>query len=191
MKNILFVLILFNCLACSQTSTTMSKEEAMQTFQRISSPGENHAILKELAGSWKAKSSFWISPEARPENSTAYVNRRMILGGRFLQEEYNDLSMDKPFKGVGMIGYDNATNEFNYSWFDTMSTGTTNSKGTYNKTNNALMFTGENFCPFTNEKFTYESKLTMIDSNTNKYEMFKEGPDGKMFKALEVFYTKG
>ena len=45
-------------------------------------------------------------PNAPEEKSTAEVTREWILGGRFLQENYNDNSEKHPFTGMGIIGYD-------------------------------------------------------------------------------------
>ena len=47
----------------------------------------------------------------------------MLLGGRYLQQEYAGEMMGSPFAGINIIGYDNHTKKYVSVWMDSMSTG--------------------------------------------------------------------
>jgi hypothetical protein len=67
-----------------------------------SAPGEPHAALARLAGTWEAHARFW-SPDssASPTECTATVNASMIMGGRFLFQKVEGQCMGASFSNMG------------------------------------------------------------------------------------------
>jgi len=112
------------------------------------------------------------------------------MGGRFLQDEYKGKAMGKPFKGMGLLGYDNAANSYVSVWLDSSSTGVMTSKGTVDASGKVFTFNGEYTCPITGETRHTREVLTVVDNKTRVFEMFDKDPMGKEFKALEVTYTR-
>jgi uncharacterized membrane protein len=59
-----------------------------------------------MAGDWDAVVKTWMGP-GEPEASRGYSANKMILGGRYLLQEYEGGAMGKPFQCMGITGYDN------------------------------------------------------------------------------------
>ena len=47
----------------------------------------------------------------------------MVMDGRYLVEEYDGEMMGQPFKGMGLMAYDNSEQRFVSAWIDNMGTG--------------------------------------------------------------------
>jgi hypothetical protein len=98
-------------------------QEVMEAWKKLATPGEPHKLLANRAGSWSIKSRHWMEPDEPPVTFTGFCERKMILGGRYLQEEFAGEMMGNPFTGIGAIGYDNHSKKYVATWMDTMSTG--------------------------------------------------------------------
>ncbi len=106
-----------------------SKNEAeMEKYQKLAIPGAPHKLLASLAGSWKTKTKSWIEPGKPPVESDG-SSGQMILGGRYLHQEFTGDMMGTPFTGIGITGYDNHKKRYISTWMDSMSTGIFFSKG--------------------------------------------------------------
>src|SRR5262245_57964290 len=79
----------------------------MAAMEKYATPGENHAHLKALVGSWTATVKFWMAPGAPAQESTATSECKLIMGDRYLQEEVRGSFGGMPFQGMGLTGYDN------------------------------------------------------------------------------------
>jgi len=55
-------------------------------------------------------------PGTEPEVSTGTASRRMILGGRYLEETVHAMMMGEHFEGLGLTGYDNVTGSWWGTW---------------------------------------------------------------------------
>jgi hypothetical protein len=101
----------------------MDMQELMRKYQQLATPGAPHKLLSRMEGSWNTKMQHWMDPDQPPTESEGTCERKMIFGGRYLQEEYKGDMMGTPFNGIGYMGYDNHTKKYVMTWFDSMSTG--------------------------------------------------------------------
>src|SRR4029077_21161849 len=74
----------------------MDKQEMMEEYQKLSTPGEPHKLLESLDGSWTTHSKEWMEPAQPPTESDGSVGMKMLLDGRFLQQEFNGNMMGQP-----------------------------------------------------------------------------------------------
>jgi hypothetical protein len=97
-------------------------------------PGESHAALVRLAGDWEAHATFWAwQDQSTPSmECTVTVSARMVMGGRFLLQNVQGQCMDQPVEAIGVIGYDNATGQYQAVDFDNMRTNITRHIGEMN-----------------------------------------------------------
>ena len=58
-------------------------EAAMKAWQAYMTPGDVHKMIAESDGSWNEEVTMWMTPDAAPTKSTATVENKMILGGRY------------------------------------------------------------------------------------------------------------
>jgi hypothetical protein len=162
----------------------------MEAWQKAGAPGEQHAKLKSMTGSWTAAVKMWMSPEAPPQESSATAERKSIMGGRFVQEDFKGNFMNQPFTGMAINGYDNAKKKLIGVWVDSMGTGMMTSEGTCNADCTVMTFTTDETDPMTG-KARKGRMVVKLESDTREtMEMYGKGPNGKEFKMMEIVYTK-
>jgi hypothetical protein len=110
-------------LAQEGAAPSAEQQAMMEAYQRAATPGPQHASLAKMAGDFTLTVKSYMEPGAEPEVSAATATRRVILGGRFLEEVVKGTMMGQPFEGQGISGYDNVTGSWWGTWVDTMSTG--------------------------------------------------------------------
>ncbi len=162
----------------------------MQGFMKNAAPGPFHAHLKPLVGSWKTTSKFWMAVGAEPSVSEGTAERKLILGGRYLQEHYNSTVMAMPFQGFGMVGYDNMKKQYVSIWMDTMSTTVMVDRGTCDPSGKVFTYHGEMDDPFTGIHKKYRTVLRVINNDKHMLEMFETAPGEKERQSMEIIYTR-
>ena len=102
---------------------------------------EPHAALARLAGNWEARARFWMSenPSAPPMECTATVSAEMIMGDRFLFQKVEGECMGKPLEAIGVIGYNNATGQYEATSFSNMGTSMSLHTGERNKAGDIVL----------------------------------------------------
>jgi hypothetical protein len=178
-------------LLAQDAPTEMSPEEAamMQAYQKAGTPGDAHAALAKMAGTYDLSIRSWNAPGAPPTVETGTATRTMALGGRVLVEEVQSQMHGQPFTGHGMHGYDNVSGKHWSTWNDSMSTGVMLSEGDCTA-EGACTFTGSWNDPITKGKINARMTSKWTSPTVELFEMFAPGPDGKESKMMEITYTK-
>jgi Protein of unknown function (DUF1579) len=166
----------------------MSEQEMMAAYMKYATPGPEHALLKSMAGTWKAVTKSWMGP-GDPQVSEGSAVRTMILGGRYLKDEFTSTFMDQPFQGFGITGYDLSKKEYVSTWSDTLGTGIVMSHGTADPSGKVLTMTGTYEDPVTGEKKTMKQITRIVDANRHVFEIW-EDRGGKEVKSMEITYTR-
>src|SRR5262245_41040248 len=96
-------------------------------FDALAKPGEEHARMKTLVGDWTTHGVLNMGPTPTTMDGMASIT--MILGDRYLRQEFQGTFRGSPYEGRGLIGYDNATKEFVSVFVDNQSTGLVVGKG--------------------------------------------------------------
>jgi len=162
----------------------------MKTWAAFMTPGEPHARLAKLAGSWTVKTKSWMDPAQPPEETTGTCEFRMVLGGRYLEQRFEGTAMGQPFSGIGYTGFDNVKKKYEAYWIDSMGTGMLVLAGTRDKTGKKTVYTGSMVDPTNGKKVALRTVDTEVDDDTLLFEMWMSGPDGKMAKSMEMTYTR-
>lgn len=168
---------------------TPEMKAMMEAFQKAGTPGAEHRKLASLAGTYDLTVKSWHAPGTPPTTDTGTATRRMILGDRVLVEEVSSQMMGQPFTGQGLHGYDNVTGKHWSTWNDSMSTGLMVSEGTCDASM-ACTFTGTYHDPVSKKPMTSRMTTRWSDKNTEVFEMYAPGPDGKEAKMMEITYRK-
>ncbi len=84
----------------------------MEVYNKLGTPGAPHKVLARMAGSWNTKTKSWTEPNKPPVESSGTCEQKMLLGGRFLQQEFTGDMMGSMFTGIGVTGYDNHTKKY-------------------------------------------------------------------------------
>lgn len=204
MKKTVACLSLVSCLAASTFAQTqpqkkpsaappaMSAEQKamMEAFQKAGAIGPNHKLLQSFVGEWSYTMKWWMDPAAPPQESTGSSSFRSLMDGRFVQHEHKGTSMGMPFHGIGILGYDNVTKQFQGHFFENMSTGQMLMNGSYDAASKTYTFRGEMddvMKPGT--KVKARETVRVPDANTQVLEWY-ETRGGKEAKTMEINYKR-
>jgi hypothetical protein len=176
----------------AKPAMTSDEKAMMEAYMRLAQPGPEHQKLAEKSGEWTAQTKAWKPDGTDCGTGTGTVKSQMILDGRYLQSQFDGEMMGPegkmPFKGIGTVGYDNGKKKYVSVWMDDMSTGPMVTEGTAD--GNVITGTGESLDPMTGKMAPVKDVTTFVDANHYKYELHMTGPDGKLYKCLEVVYTR-
>jgi hypothetical protein len=152
--------------------------QMMEAWQAAMTPGEQHRFLSQFVGEWRTTSRVFMGgPGSEPMVSQGRATFRMIMDGRFLQQEYHGEIMGQAFHGMGLTGYDNTRKQFIGTWMDSMSTSMSHFKGGIDPAGRLLTMYGEMDEPRTGEI-----------GKPIRYLWRVEGPDRNIFEMQEVIY---
>jgi Protein of unknown function (DUF1579) len=167
-------------------------QASTDAYMKATQPGPEHEWLKSTAGDWNADVKLLNPDGSSQSNTKGTMHGEMILGGRYLQFNYSgEIAMgDKkiPFKGLGLVGYDNGKKKFVDVWIDEMSTGMMILEGT--RDGQTLTCEGTVTDPMSGQPIKAKEVISFVDKNHHKYELYMSGDDGKMWKVMEIGYVR-
>ncbi len=151
-----------------------SQEEMMKRWQEAMTPGDAHKKLESMVGTWDAEVKMWMNgPTAQPTVSKGTSQNKLVLGGRYVQQDFSSEMMNQPFSGIGYTGYDNFNKKYVSFWIDNMSTGMSTMDGKIDKDNKTLTMWGKMDEPMTGEKGKKVKYVTrVIDNDTHVFEVY-------------------
>jgi Protein of unknown function (DUF1579) len=167
----------------------MDPEAMMEMWKKLATPGEPHQLFASLAGSWTTTSKEWMEPGKPPMESTGSAEMKMLVDGRFLQQELTGNMMGQPYSGIGISGYDNLRKRYVTMWMDTMSTGMFTMEGTASADGKTITLRGQHAEPGGGH-MTHRAVWTIVDDKTQTFDMFGAHAGGKEMKMLEIMYTR-
>lgn len=167
----------------------MDPQEMMEIYKKLATPGEQHRQLAAMAGSWTTKTKSWMEPGKPPMESAGVCEQRMVLEGRFLQQECTGDMMGQAFSGVGVTGYDNHTKKYVSTWMDSMGTGMYFMEGTGSADGRTITQKGSYDDPVEGP-MKLRAVTKIVDNNTEVFEMYGTGKQGKETKMMEISYTR-
>lgn len=164
-------------------------EQAMEIYRKMGTPGEPHKKLARMAGSWDARIVSWIGPDMPPLEWTGSSEQKMLLGCRFLQQEFSGRMMGGLYSGMGVTGYDNHTGKYVSTWMDSMNTGIMVFEGTDGADGGAIVQTAHYDDP-ARGPVQWRSVTKIVDDDTVLFEMYSTLKGGTEEKMMEITYTR-
>ena len=149
-----------------------------------------HAALATLAGRWAVKQTLWATPGQPPAIDVGAADLAMVLDGRHLRQDLHIAAKDKPFEGLGYIGYDTAAKTFFSTWMDVNFTGLIVAKGDYDPSARRYIFRGE--VPDSarpGQAILLREVMSIRDDDHFTYAYY-ETRDGKEAQAVQLDYTR-
>ncbi len=166
-----------------------SGQPDMAQMMEMMQPGPEHKLLTRLVGKWIAVNKLWMDPAGPPMEFKGDAEWRPVLGGRYVEGHYTSAVMGQPFEGLSIEGYDRYKKEYFSIWFDTMGTGSLQTRGTASADGKVFNMKGVWFQPSANADVSGRTASTWVDNDTWRQEMF-ETRGGKELKVMEVVYTR-
>lgn len=167
----------------------MSFEERMQAYTKAGTPGKEHNVLKFMAGTWDARVRTWMEPDHPPMETTGISERKMIFDGRFLYGTFSGSMMGNAFDGIGIDGYDNATDKYVSVWLDSTGTSILFFEGTASPDGKTITQANSHFDPVLGP-MKWRSVNTIVDDDVHVFEMFSAAGDGPETRRMEITYTR-
>ncbi len=167
----------------------MDMQAMMEVYAKLATPGEPHKLLAGMEGNWNAKIKSWTEPDKPPMESGGTCEQKMLLGGRFLQQEFTGYMMGNPFTGIGVTGYDNHTKKYVSTWMDSMSTAILVFEGTASADGKTITQESHYDTPIKGP-LKWRSVTKVMDDNTWSFEMYETDKSGKEEKMMEITYTR-
>ena len=165
------------------------RETMMEEYRRLATPGGEHALLSSMAGSFNVTNRSWPEKGKPPQESTGTCERRMLLDGRFLLEEFSSAMVGSKFNGIGITGYDNHTKQFQMIWMDTMGTGIYFLKGEGTPNGKAITLEASYDDPVRGP-VKWRNVIKIIDSNRQEFQMYSMDKNGKEELVVETVYMR-
>jgi hypothetical protein len=167
----------------------INPQAMMELYTKLATPGEPHKLFASLAGSWTTQTKEWMDPDKPPVESTGSAEMKMLLDGRFLQQEYIGQMMGQPFSGLEITGYDNLLKRYVTTWMSTTGTGIFIMEGTGSVDGKTITLKGKHAEPG-GGNMTHRAIWKIVDSNNQTFDMYGAHHGGKEMKMMEINYTR-
>ncbi len=164
-------------------------QSMMEVYRELATPGGPHKLLANMAGTWNVRSTCWMEPGGAPMEHTGISEQKMILGGRFLHQEFSGEMMGSPFNGIGTVGFDNHTKKYVSTWMDSWGTAIYYFEGTADEDGRTITQTCDYDDPVRG-KVKWRSVTRIVDINTMKFEMYTTDRSGSEEKMAEMTYSR-
>jgi hypothetical protein len=166
-------------------------QKYMEASVKAATPGPEHEKLKAMAGTFDVKTSMWVEPNKPPMESTGgTATNKMILGDRFLMQEFSGTFMGEPLNGMVISGYDNLKKKYTSMSIDSQMTSMLTGEGTAEK-DGTFTFSTDMIDVITGK--VSKGKVLVKPSGTG-YTTEVWGPPkggkGKHWKFMEMTFTK-
>jgi hypothetical protein len=166
-------------------------DAAMKAWLAGAEPGAPHALLTRMAGSFALESRFFAGPEAAPVVTAATVEQSMVLGGRYLRQEFACTMNGQAYQGFGVLGFDNVKARFFSFWVDGLSTAPLQHEGgCADPACKTLDMRGEYLDPATRKKKTTRVTFSTNETGQLVQTLYDVDGRGRPFKSLELVYTR-
>jgi len=168
-----------------------SPDQVAKTIAAAATPGPAHAQLQPLAGSWTYTCKASMDPTKPPLEMTGTIERKWILGGRFLEERVAGTGFDgQPggFEGVGLLGYDNVLQKYTSSFACSLGTGTSAGTGVADAPGH-FTFQTTCSCPVAKSRIPGRDVIRIESPDRVVLELYRE-IEGKEVKAMEIVSTR-
>jgi hypothetical protein len=171
--------------------TKEQMDQMMAAYEKMASPGPEHALLAKMAGEWNSISKMWMDPKQPPMETKGSQKGEMILGGRYLQSISTGDVMGKPMEGRCLIAFDKFKKKFLLTWIDNWGTSILTAEGTASPDNKVITFLGKMDEPMSGEKDKpIKYVFTFVDDKTFKLQMYDQVGTPNEFVAMEDVNTK-
>ena len=162
----------------------------MEMMEKLAQPGEYHQLFEDFVGTWTADVSMWIAPNTPPVVTKGQATFELIFGGRFLYSDFLGEYMGEPFKGINIMGYDNAKEQFVSIWLDNSTTALLSSTGTYDKNTKRFRFYAKSFDPMSGQTVEMRDEAYFASEDEYISVTYTKTEGGKEFKSMEMKYTR-
>lgn len=168
-------------------------EEIKQMMDEQSKRAPQHDNLKPLVGTFEAEMNFLMEPGGKPDVSHGTTTNKWILGEKFVQMDFKGdvmaYGVKYPFQGMGVLGFDKLTGEYNMMWVDSLSTTMIAATGKAGENPKEISATDTVMSMMGEAETKHVYKIESNDKHTLEFWQSMPGMD-EMMKIGWINYTR-
>jgi len=156
-----------------------------EKFEKSKAAGA-HKQLERFTGEWEGTTKTWFEPDKLADESPMKGTIKSILGGQFVQYDYQGTMGGKPFEGVMLLGHQLSSGEFKSAWVDSFHTGTDimYSKGKSDAFNVLGSYA------YGDQHWGWRTTMEMNGDDELIITMYNITPEGQEAKGVETRYKR-
>lgn len=177
----------------------MTEHQVSDACAQAGALTDEHELLKQFEGSWRSSLKMWMGGPiedggrpAEPMESAGMMKSELILGGRFLSQEYKD--DNGMFEGRGLFGYNTVEKRWEGLWVDSMATFMMTERGSYDAATKTWTMSDEMLDPGSGHMMRKRSVLTVESESRHTMAMYFTPLAGKNegveSKCMEIVYER-
>ena len=156
-------------------------------MEAMMKPGPAHAEMKKQVGTWTVKQKCWEDATKPATESTGTATFEMSNDRHLIQNYSGEMPPYGKYAGTGIMGFNNATQQYEHVWRDTMNTGMMWSTGT-KAADGTITLKGTSHCAMGEMSCRMVSKMT--SDNAMHFEMYGTMAGQPEMKMMELDYTR-
>lgn len=169
----------------------MTEQDAMEIWQKISTPGAEHVLLERFTGEFNTQLIVWMVSGQPPMESSGSARFAMILGGRVHTEEFKSEMGGMSFEGWGTMGFDNYKRKFWMTWNDNMFTGIIHLEGDLSADGKTIILKGKIDKAMQNLKDVPLTAAYHIENDDRVvFKIWEHAGTPQEYQSLEIRYTR-
>lgn len=152
-------------------------------------PSEEHKLLQEDVGTWKAEMKIWMPGADEPMTAEGEEVNEMF-GPFWVISKFKADMMGQPFEGRAAMGYDPVKEKYIGTWFDTMNPHMSFMEGTYDKESKSMTLMTRGI-GMDGKPSRGKNVMVTKDDGSRVFTMYHAMPGSdEMIKGMEIVYTK-
>src|SRR5262249_47638878 len=138
-----------------------SPNDLIKALAEAGKPGAEHKKLEPFVGAWTFTMKIWTDPSQPPAELKGTIERKWILGGRFVQERVKGEASGRSFEARGLLASQNAEKKFTAVRACGLCGTTAHHLLTADAGGTKFTCTTEDCCPVTGRKFTGRDEVVI------------------------------
>ena len=181
------LVVLANLSLAQDAKAPPSPEALLKALAEAGKPGVEHKKLEPFVGQWTFTMKFWTDPSQTPAEMKGTIERKWIMGGRFVQETARGAcaKTGKTFEGMGLLGYDAAQKKFTCVKACDLSGTISSGLVTCDSSGTRFECVKEECCPLTGQKIKGRDEVLIESQDRIVVNVFKTF-NGKELKVMEI-----
>jgi hypothetical protein len=159
--------------------------DLLKALAEAGKPGPEHKKLEPFIGDWTLTVRLWTDPSQPPAEAKGTVERKWILGGRFVQESAKVECNGKTFEGLALLGYNRGEKKFTAVRACGLCGTISHGLATCNDSGTRFECTKEECCPLTGQKVKGRDEIVIESNDKIVVNVFKTF-NGKEAKVMEI-----
>jgi hypothetical protein len=162
-----------------------SPKAMLNALEEAGQPGPEHKKLQPFVGNWTLTVKLWTNPSEPPAEAKGTVERKWIMGGRFVQENVKVECGGKSFEGLGLLGYDKGAKKYTTTRVCGLCGTVSHGLATCSESGRKFECAKEECCPITGQKVKGRDEIIIENNDKIVINIFKT-IDGKELKVMEI-----